>query len=266
MRSTLRRLSPSLILTLAVATIPAAAGAAVLNPSVTIDETMSNAPQNSSVNLLDLGNAAGTNGLVTSDTLTFGGGNSIVFSGKSGVYQGNAKGVTAAPFTVSGQQTNNYFAAQPSGSVMFQYTSAQKYFGLLWGSVDGYNTLSFYSGNTLVQQVGGSQISANANGNQTASGSYYVNFNFGGSTSYDRVVMTSSNPAFEFDAITYSQTNIPITSTPTGDGPTRVVAQDPTNPDVLNAPLHCPGSTPSGVIATAATFALLMRRRMMRSR
>jgi hypothetical protein len=108
---------------------------------------------------------------------------------------------TPAPGSVaSGQVT-----ATPGGSY--------NYFGLYWGSMDSYNTLSFLNHGVVVATDTGAQVIAagTALGNQTAPGSnQYVNFYFG-NQSYDQVVFTSSNFAFESDNHAYANVPEPAT-------------------------------------------------------
>ena len=86
------------------------------------------------------------------------------------------------------------------------------YFGLWWGSVDAYNTLSFYNDSTLVASFTGSQaISPSAaNGNQTApSTNLYVNFlNL---PDFDSFSMASTQYAFEADNIAVGRVPEPMT-------------------------------------------------------
>ena len=148
-----------LIWTLASAAVIAAQAAHADNvdSNVTVNASLSALPSNSNVQVLDLG-AANTAGLVTGQELYFGAGDTIQFSGSAGVYEGTASGVAAAPWTSTGAQTSNYIAAEPNGAVTINYAQNQEYFGLNWGSVDAYNTLSFYEGNKLVDQFTGSQV------------------------------------------------------------------------------------------------------------
>jgi len=73
------------------------------------------------------------------------------------------------------------------------------YFGLLWGSIDWYNTLSFYDGLNLLFSVTGTDVDPNANGSQGLEGTRYVNFT--SDTPFNRVVATSSITAFEIDNV-----------------------------------------------------------------
>jgi hypothetical protein len=173
--------------------VPVNGGAAAGSPKINFDN-------------LNLGSATQ---VVNSDlTVSFADGAAVV-------QPPNVNGVYAAPF-VSGSngigfgspnqlfgQDQTRFLSTGIGSVTLQFSSSQKYFGLLWGSVDDYNTLSFYSGGTLLDAFTGSEIWASANGDQGQQGTFYVNFNdLDGS--FDKVVATSSNFAFEFDNVAYN--------------------------------------------------------------
>jgi hypothetical protein len=240
-----------------------AASAAVLNTNVTFDASLSALPSNSGVQLLDFGSSNAT-GLVTSQELYFGQGDTIQFSGSAGVYKGTAAGVAAAPWTSSGTQTTNYLAAEPNGgSVTINYAEDQRYFGLNWGSVDAYNTLSFYENGALVEQVTGSQVNAGANGSQSADGSDVVNFAFNNGAAYNKVVLSSSSPAFEFDTVASSTQAIPLTSTGGGAATVLSVFTDASETKTLvgEAPLPALGSSPLAVLMLAGGVLMAFHRR-----
>ena len=156
---------PLLALPIAILAVRTAAAQSYLSGNVEISESLSYIPSNASVNLLDLGTAKQP-GLVSTSRVTFSDPgskavNTIDFSGASGVYQGSQSGVAAAPWTAGGAEKTNYLAAEPNGSVTINYANSQKYFGLLWGSVDKYNSLDFYNNGKLVDTITGSQIQAN---------------------------------------------------------------------------------------------------------
>ncbi len=111
---------------------------------------------------------------------------------------GNATGPTTTQYLTSGS-TN----ANAGAEIEILFNTDQMYFGLLWGSVDNYNTLSFYDGNTLVGTINGGQVNPGATGDQGINGTYYVNLN--SDTAFDRVVITSTKYAFELDNIAYSR-------------------------------------------------------------
>src|SRR5689334_3461086 len=70
----------------------------------------------------------------------------ISFSGGSQLFKGSVGGVAAAPYTSTGPDNSPYLSAEPGGAVTITFTRQQNYFGLLWGSVDGYNHLILYNG------------------------------------------------------------------------------------------------------------------------
>ena len=159
-------------------------------------------------NNLALGSAAGTSGGVA-----------VTFTPNAAVVNGAAANLYAAPYisnsngvlfgdnTVSGADTTNYLSTGSTGSfanakVELTFGAGQTYLGLLWGSVDAYNTLTFYNDDNTTTTITGSNVSASANGNQGAGGTFYVNIN--STNSFYKVVATSSNYAFEFDNVAYS--------------------------------------------------------------
>jgi hypothetical protein len=112
------------------------------------------------------------------------------------VVQGNQSGVYAAPYldstkysTVGGGQTST-----------FNLGAAADYFGLYWGSIDSYNTISFYLGTTLVQSFNGAPVvGLLQDGGQTSwASNRYINFNFVNAT-FDKVLLISGSNAFETD-------------------------------------------------------------------
>jgi hypothetical protein len=135
---------------------------------------------------------------------------------------GSLQGVYAAPFlsnsngvpfgdNQNGPDTTTYLTTG-LGSITLTFPNPEQYVGLLWGSVDNYNTLSFYNGNTLVGTVTGTQVDANANGDQGAFGTYYVNID--STVSFTSVVATSNGYAFEFDNVAYNSSPADIAAVP----------------------------------------------------
>ena len=157
---------------------------------------------------------------VTYDNLNSGTpGPAVTFSGSAAYVTGSSPYNYAAPMLFNGigasfgdadgTDASRYIAVEGGGSARFQFSSLQSYLGLLWGSVDSFNTLSFYNGSTLVGSVSGTDVTSNANGDQTASGTLYVNLD--SSLPFNAVVASSSANAFEFDDIAYGQ---PATAVP----------------------------------------------------
>lgn len=145
----------------------------------------------------------------------------VSFLGTANAVQGASSGYYAAPFVSgsngvgfgspnqpNGVDTTTYLSTG-IGSVVFDFTSAQTYFGLLWGSVDNYNSLYFYDGADLVGSFTGTDIWAIANGNQGAQGTFYVNFDDLDGT-FNKVVAHSTGYAFELDNIAYNNSTVRV--------------------------------------------------------
>lgn len=124
------------------------------------------------------------------------------YASASGNYQivsGSVSGKYAQP-----AGTSSPYLSVPNpvshGSALFSLGVTANYFGLYWGSVDTYNSISFYLGNALVASFGGGQIAPPANGNQSSSATNrYVNFWFTDSDKFNAVRLTSNGFAFESD-------------------------------------------------------------------
>jgi hypothetical protein len=98
------------------------------------------------------------------------------------------------------------------GQVTLQLDKYHQYFGLLWGSVDDYNTLSFYDGNTLLFSFTGIDVDAGANGNQGAGGTFYVNIN--SDAAFNKVVASSTAYGFEFDNVALAINPLAVSPVP----------------------------------------------------
>jgi hypothetical protein len=136
---------------------------------------------------------------------------SVLFTGTGQFATGSAGGAYAAPYVSNGNGAPfgdpdgvslSQYASTGIGTVTVNFSSPQQYVGLLWGSVDGYNTLSLWDGTTLVGTVVGNDVQANANGNQGVNGTYYVNIT--STLAFDHIVAESTQYAFEFDNLAYN--------------------------------------------------------------
>ncbi len=111
----------------------------------------------------------------------------------------------------TGADQGNYLTTGSNGTykgaaIEMSFAAPQYSFGMIWGSIDKFNTVALYSGGvsgTLVGTVTGGQIDATASGNQGPTGTYGVSI-WSPLQSFDTVVFTSSNFAFEFTGLTYT--------------------------------------------------------------
>jgi len=146
-----------------------------------------------------------TSGLTTNvagaTTIDFNSGKPWFYTGPGSVVSGSISGQTAAP---AGDATPYLSVAYPyqSGIETATLNHSYNYFGLYWGSIDDYNKVQFYSGDTLIATITGSDViaSGTALGDQMAAGSNrFVNFFFNNGASYDNIVFSTTQYAFESD-------------------------------------------------------------------
>jgi hypothetical protein len=167
------------------------------------------------------------------DTNGYGPGESLVwdfdsvfnpnFSYTGQTYSGPVANIAAPP----AGDTTTYGAAEPASYALpfadaefsvvnpgTQLTSLSFYLG----SLDDYNTISFYSGAVLIDSFTGTELTsvlpAVPDGNQSAGDTnrrYF--FTFGAADNVNRVVFASSTPAFEFDDIAAAVSGVPEPST-----------------------------------------------------
>jgi len=144
----------------------------------------------------------------------------VHFGGDAAAVQGAVGGINAAPYlsnnngaafgTPNGADGSTYLttgsASNVAGALVeLVFPSAEKYLGLLWGSVDSYNFLDFYGANGLIGTIGGNDVTNSANGDQGAQGTYYVNIT--SDEAFTRVVARSNGYAFEFDNLAFNPTS-----------------------------------------------------------
>jgi hypothetical protein len=142
------------------------------------------------------------------------GGLSITFTPNSWIdmgappYLSNGNGAPFGDATFSGPDTTQFlFAGTP---ITLAFPGPMQYFGILWGSVDPTNSLSFYAQDgTLVGSVTGSEVAANANGSWGAEGTVYANFT--SSVAFTTVVADGGDSIFEFDNVAYND-SVPTAS------------------------------------------------------
>jgi len=126
------------------------------------------------------------------------------------VVSGSSSGVYAAPFN----DTTKYSTVSGGASTTFNLGSVANYFGLYWGSIDGYNTISFYLGNAIVASYTGTPVTGllQDGGQSSWASNRYINFNFVNAT-FDKVVLQSASNAFETDNHAFGKVSVPEPST-----------------------------------------------------
>jgi hypothetical protein len=117
-----------------------------------------------------------------------------LFTGKGGVVNGS----TPVTFMAPAGDTTNYLATtdnKGSGSESVSFGSTQSKFGLYWGSVDSYNTLTFLLGGKVVGKFTGSDVASSFDKYGNSGVSDYVNF----AGKFDEVTFSATEAAFEVD-------------------------------------------------------------------
>lgn len=167
-----------------------------------------------------------TSSVVGVSTVTFDNGTCAGYSSCSGnfkIVSGFSSGQYAAPYFAPSDTTKyltvGAYAGQSGNTATLNLGASANYFGLFWGSIDTYNTISFLMGNTVVGSYSGSQIvsataaALAANGGQRQwSSNRYINFDFG-TAKFDKVVMKSTNMAFESDNHAFRKILVPEPAT-----------------------------------------------------
>ena len=131
---------------------------------------------------------------------------SIAFSGTA-IIAKNAAGTSAGISATPAGDTTNYMSILGGKSETLTFSGTQNRFGLFWGSIDSYNSVAFYSGNSATPflTLFGNTLNAvpalGFDGNQSvALTNAYVTFT---GLSFDKIVLASSGNSFEFDNISF---------------------------------------------------------------
>ena len=145
----------------------------------------------------------------------------ISYDGDAQAVSGSSYGHYAAPYLsgsngvgfgpngsaqARGPDATTYVSVSDNGFVTLRFPSLETYVGILWGSVDGYNTLSFYNGSTLVGALTGNDVTPSPNGDQGINGTVYLNVSATDDSRFDRIIATSDGSAFEFDDVAFMGT------------------------------------------------------------
>lgn len=119
------------------------------------------------------------------------------FSGSTASYFGESP--------VTGADNTSFIAISGNGTATFNFSTPQNYFGILIGSLDSGDSLSFYdSSHTLIGTITGSNMVGNGDlgGDRGINGTVYVNIN--STTPFSEVVVTTPVSSFEFDDVAYA--------------------------------------------------------------
>jgi hypothetical protein len=120
-----------------------------------------------------------------------------IFSGETAAFFGETS-------TPDGYDATPYVAVWHWGEAILTFPTPQQYLGLLWGSLDADNQLTFYdSANNSIGTIMGSDVSS-------VWGTYYVNII--STVPFTSVVATNEGASFEFDDVAYS-TQVPEPAT-----------------------------------------------------
>jgi hypothetical protein len=169
---------------------------------------LQNAPYTSGALTVDFGGAS-----VTADSANTAGSNPPLLSGNNNLYFGSIySGGDNTTYLADGNQGQN-------GTITFNFSSAQNYFGLLWGSVDANNTLTFYSGlngtGSVINTVTGAELNTiNPVVAQTGFGDQYDPWgtayaNVNTIATFQSVVATTGTFTFEIDNVAYALVPVP---------------------------------------------------------
>lgn len=125
-----------------------------------------------------------------------------VFTPGIGIATTDNPGQHVFPFSVD---TGTYaYVSAGESPVTLHLTGDMVYFGMLWGTVDSYNTIEFYDGATLVGSFTGSAVDSGADGTAVV----YANF-WAADGTFDSVVFRTTQEAFEFDNVRVAPTPLP---------------------------------------------------------
>jgi len=154
--------------------------------------------------------------VLTFDDIPVGGLPSYQFNGGalsgSGAVEDTSNGKFAQP---AGDATGFLTVSYPSasGAVSLILTNPQNYFGLYWGSMDSYNSVTFLEDNQSIATYSRSDVAALAglvaNGDrQSASSNRYIEFDFDAGF-YNAVSLSTTYYGFEIDNIAFGDPPVP---------------------------------------------------------
>ena len=192
---------------------------------VTAGEPGALLPDYDTASLLSLDSAAP--GLLPYYTFASGGPNgAATLTGTGVVANTSVDGAYAQPAGVTG----NYLAVSglsADGAVSLAFSVEENYFGLYWGSLDPYNSITFLNDGTVVAVYSGTDIAGavdlSSNGSwSSASSNRYINF-YPGSSFFDQVILSTTNFNFEVANIAFGDPPISVAAITAVPEPSSVV-------------------------------------------
>ncbi|QIR37384.1 PEP-CTERM sorting domain-containing protein [Tolypothrix sp. PCC 7910] len=149
-----------------------------------------------------------TSGLVTFSGVTPGVANGTKITGSS-IVKGSLSGVYGTPLA----DTSNYLAVSVGNDVTINFAQALDYFGFYWGSIDKYNSVKVYSKgktNPIATFTGANVPGTTASGSQSSPvDNIYVNLLADTGETFDKIVLSTTSPAFETDNYSYRVAKVP---------------------------------------------------------
>ncbi len=108
-------------------------------------------------------------------------------------------------FVLGTGEVGNHFVGISGGtSLTFTFAQPTTYIGFLWGTVDDFNTATFYDGDTVVGTFTGTDLLNPPD----ATSAIYANF-FADGGAFTSVTLSSSGNSFEFDNVRVAATPLP---------------------------------------------------------
>lgn len=127
--------------------------------------------------------------------------------GHAAPYLSNNQGTVFAVSPANGPQTSPYLSTGV-GTATISFAASQTAFGILIGSGDDYNTVSFESAGTTLETFSGTDLFGSPTGDRGPNGTEW--FNFHSTVPFDAVALASSDYALEAGAAAILSSTHPI--------------------------------------------------------
>lgn len=133
-------------------------------------------------------------------------------SGDHEIVSGSLPGFYAAPPDTNTSRYLTVPRRQSSGQADISLGGSYNYYGLYWGSIDAYNTLTFLNGDVEVYEFTGTQAAALVPTQPDGNQSLAAYFNFFDLPQFTGVRLSSTQYAFETDNHAFGQVPVPATA------------------------------------------------------